>query len=344
MSMLSRRDIIKSFVCTAFAGITFSMSGRCGYSSAPGQGYEPGYLKLHRRGELKSRGEKLWAMMESCELCPRMCGANRLKGERGFCQADSQLEISSHHPHFGEEKPLVGRGGSGTVFMSNCSLKCVFCINWQISQGGEGSTRSIDDLAKIMMALQKMGCPNVNIVTPTHYSPHILLALDKAVTKGLRVPLVYNTCGYERENILEILDGAVDIYLPDFKYSDGEKASRYSSGADTYPEMTQKALLEMHRQTGVAKPAGDGLMYRGVMIRHLVMPNDVSGTRGVIDWIAGNLPKDTYLNLMSQYSPYYKASDYPEISRKITRKEYSDAINYAKAAGLTNLEIQGYPF
>lgn len=337
--------MIKSFVCTAFAGITPSLlSGRAGIPFSPVKDFEPAYLKLHRNGGLKSRGEKLWAMMESCELCPRMCGANRLKGERGFCQANSQLEISSYHPHFGEEKPLVGRGGSGTVFMTNCNLKCVFCINWQVSQGGEGSIRSLDDFAKIMLALQKMGCPNINIVTPTHYSPHILLALDKAALKGLRVPLVYNTCGWEREEILKVLDGVVDIYLPDFKYSDGEKASRYSSGADTYPEDTQKALLEMHRQTGVAKPAGNGLMYRGLMIRHLVMPNDVGGTRGVIDWIAENLPKDTYLNLMSQYSPIYKAYEYPEISRKITRKEYSDAVTYAKAAGMTNLEIQGYHF
>lgn len=306
--------------------------------------FEPGYLELHNNGVLKRRGEKLWSMMERCELCPRMCGANKLKGERGFCGADSKLEIASYHPHFGEEKPLVGKGGSGTIFLSNCSLRCVFCINWEISQGGEGSRRSLDEFANMMLALQKMGCPNINFVTPTHYSPHILLAVDKAAAKGLRIPLVYNTCGWERVEILKILDGIVDIYLPDFKYSDGEMAAKYSSGARAYPEMTQKALLEMHRQVSVAKPAGNGLMQRGLMIRHLVMPNNVSGTKEVIDWIASNLPKDTYLNLMSQYSPMYKAVDYPEISRKITREEYSDAVNHAKAAGLTNLEIQGYRF
>jgi putative pyruvate formate lyase activating enzyme len=273
-----------------------------------------------------------------------MCGVNKLKGEKGFCQADSNLEISSAHPHFGEEKPLVGRGGSGTIFLTNCSLRCVFCINWEISQGGQGRRRSLDEFANMMLALQKMGCPNINFVTPTHYSPHILLAVDKAAAKGLRIPLVYNTCGWERVEILKILDGIIDIYLPDFKYSDGEMAVKYSSGARTYPEMTQKALLEMHRQVGIAKPAGNGLMQRGLMIRHLVMPNNVSGTKEVIDWIATNLPKDTYVNLMSQYSPMYKAVDYPEISRKITREEYSDAVNHAKAAGLTNLEIQGYRF
>ena len=345
MNLLSRRNMVRSIVYSFFAGITPSfMYGRNNNAESPGKDFEPGYLKLHRSGELKRRGEELWAMMESCQLCPRMCGVNKLRGEKGFCQANSQLEISAAHPHFGEERPLVGRGGSGTIFLTNCSLRCVFCINWEISQGGEGNPRSIDDFAKMMLGLQKLGCPNINFVTPTHYSPHILLAVDKAAAQGLKVPLVYNTCGWERVEILKFLDGVVDIYLPDFKYSDGEMAARYSSGASTYPEVTKKALLEMHRQVGVAKPADNGLMYRGLMIRHLVMPNDVSGTHGVIDWIANNLPKDTYLNIMSQYSPMYKANDYPEISRKITREEYSDAVSYAKAAGLTNLEIQGYRF
>ena len=194
----------------------------------------------------------------------------------------------------------------------------------------------------MMLSLQKMGCPNINFVTPTHYSPHILLAVDKAASKGLRVPLVYNTCGWERIEILKIFDGIVDIYLPDFKYSDGQKASKYSSGAETYPEVTKKALQEMHRQVGGAKSSGDGLMQRGLMIRHLVMPNNVSGSKEVVNWIAENLPKDTYLNLMSQYTPAYKANDYPEISRRITGKEYTEVVRHAQDAGLTNLEIQGY--
>ena len=306
------------------------------------QNFEPGYLKLHKSGELKQRGKKLWALMESCELCPRMCGANKLKGERGFCDSNSQLEISASHPHFGEEKPLVGRGGSGTIFLTNCGLRCVFCINWEISQGRDGNASTLDEFADMMLALQKMGCHNINFVTPTHYSPHIILAVDKAASRGLKVPLVYNTCGWERIEILKFLDGIIDIYLPDFKYFDSQMASKYSSGADTYPEVTKSAILEMHRQVGVARPANDGLMYRGLMIRHLVMPNNVSGTKDVIEWIARNLPKDTYLNLMSQYRPLYKAMDYPEISRRITREEYAEAITMAKSAGLTNLEIQGY--
>ncbi|MCP4576755.1 MAG: radical SAM protein [Deltaproteobacteria bacterium] len=303
----------------------------------------PGYLKLHQRGELKRRGERLWKLMESCELCPRMCGVNRLKGERGFCGANARLEVSSFHPHFGEERPLVGSGGSGTVFLTNCGLRCVFCINWEISQGGEGFSKSTEDLSRMMLRLQEMGCPNINFVTPTHYAPHIVLAVEKAAKKGLSVPLVYNTCGWERVEILKNLDGVIDIYLPDFKYSDGRNAARYSSGADTYVQDTQGALLEMHRQVGVARPAKDGLMHRGLMIRHLVMPSHASGTKGVIQWIAKHLPKDTYLNLMSQYRPMHQAFDYPEISRRITRSEFADAVRWAKAAGLTNLDIQGHP-
>lgn len=341
MLSVSRRNIIKSFLFAPFAGFTAAYGNARSVNGAT-RSFEPGYIKLHKSGELKRRGEKLWQMMEKCELCPRMCWVNKLKGERGFCGANSQLEISSFHPHFGEERPLVGGGGSGTIFLTHCSLRCVFCINWEISQGGEGNPRSIEGFANMMLSLQKIGCPNINFVTPTHYSPHILLAVDIAASRGLKVPLVYNTCGWERVEILKVLDGIVDIYLPDFKYSDGQMASKYSSGAMAYPEITKSALLEMNRQVGTAKPAGEGIMRRGLMIRHLVMPNNVSGTRQVIEWIADNLPKDTYLNLMSQYTPMYKATDYPEISRRITREEYSAAISYAKAAGLTNLEIQGY--
>ena len=194
----------------------------------------------------------------------------------------------------------------------------------------------------MMLNLQKLGCHNINLVTPTHYSPQIILALDIAAGKGLRLPLVYNTCGWERLEILKMLDGIVDIYLPDFKYSDGNMAAKYSSGAAGYPEITEEALLEMHRQVGVAKPAKDGLIYKGLMIRHLVMPNNVSGSKEVIKWIAGNLPKDTYLNIMSQYRPMYRAFEYPKISRRITRQEYEEVVEYTRQLGFTNLEIQGY--
>jgi putative pyruvate formate lyase activating enzyme len=303
--------------------------------------FVPGYVRLHRTGELRRRGERLHAMMESCQLCPRQCGAARHAGERGFCGASAQLQVTSHHPHFGEERPLVGRGGSGTVFLTHCNLRCVFCINSDISHGGVGARHGIDDLAAMMLHLQDIGCHNINVVTPTHYSAHIVLALDRAAARGLRLPLVYNTSGWERLEVLALLDGVVDIYLPDLKYADSRMAATYSSDASTYPAMTRAAILEMHRQVGVARPAPDGLMYRGLMIRHLVMPNGVSGTRETMSWIAEHLPHDTYVNLMSQYRPAFKAFDYPAIARRLTRKEYDEAIAWAREAGLTRLDIQG---
>ncbi len=304
--------------------------------------FEPSYLELHKTGELKKRGEELWNMMQKCRLCPRTCLKNRLEGKTGTCEASSKLKISSYHPHFGEEAPLVGKGGSGTIFFTHCGLRCVFCINWEISIGGMGYLRSLNALANMMLNLQKIGCHNINVVTPTHYSAHIVLALDIAAGKGLKLPVVYNTCGYERLEILKLLDGIVDIYLPDFKYSDGKMAYKYSSEAEDYPEVTKKALLEMNRQVGIAMPDKEGIMHKGLMIRHLVMPNNVGGTDKVLEWIAANLPKDTYVNLMSQYRPMYKADQYPEIARRLFRREYDEAVNAAQKTGLTNLEIQGY--
>ena len=320
-------------------------AGSCLAGKVRGMGSTVRYsrLEMHRDGVLRERGEKLWSMMTECSLCPRKCGANRLEGERGFCGASSRLEISSYHPHFGEEKPLVGRGGSGTIFLTHCGLRCVFCINWDISHRGEGVEKEIAGMAAMMLELEGMGCANINVVTPTHYAPHIVLALDAAIEKGLTLPLVWNTCGWERLEVLRLLDGIVDIYLPDFKYSDGEMAARYSAGAGDYPDVTRRALLEMQRQVGTAHPAPDGLVHQGLMIRHLVMPNGVSSTGKVIHWISENLPKDTYLNLMSQYTPAYMASNYPDISRRLTREEFEEAARLVKQAGLTNLDIQPMP-
>ncbi len=346
MKLTTRREIIKSALYTLMAGLAPTINGSCfgDRSEIAGPPLEPGYLKLHKSGELRQRGEYLWARMENCDLCPRLCGVNKLKGQKGFCGAGAQLEISDFYPHFGEERPLVGSNGSGTIFLTNCGLRCVFCINWETSQGGDGHAQQIENFAKMMLSLQAKGCPNINFVTPTHYAPHILLAVDKAAAGGLRVPLVYNTCGWERLAILKILDGIVDIYLPDFKYADNRMAAKYSSGAHSYVEDTQSALLEMHRQVGVARPGADGLVHRGLMIRHLIMPNNISGTRAVIDWIAHNLPKDTYVNLMAQYTPAFKASKYPEIARRITYKEYRQAVDWARAAGLSNLDIQRFAY
>lgn len=305
--------------------------------------FEPTYLKLHKTGELKKRAETLWAIMERCRLCPRRCGVNRLQGMRGFCGAPgATLMVSAAHPHFGEERPLVGHGGSGTIFLTHCNLQCVFCQNWEVSQLGRGAECKIAELAEMMLRLQQIGCHNINLVTPTHYSAPILKALDRAAEAGLRLPIVYNTSGWERLEILKVLDGIVDIYLPDFKYWESELSAKYSSGAESYPDITRAAILEMHRQVGVAKPAEDGIMQRGLMIRHLVMPNNVGGSEHIMEWIAENLPKDTYINIMAQYTPVYKAYDYPEISRRVTRKEYKQVVNRAEDIGLTNLDIQGY--
>jgi putative pyruvate formate lyase activating enzyme len=312
-------------------------------SGSTGSDIEPAYLKLHKTGELRNRAEKLWAIMENCRLCPRRCGVNRLQGMSGFCGAPgATLVVSAFHPHFGEERALVGNGGSGTIFLSHCNLRCVFCQNWEISQLGMGSESNIAELAGMMLRLQKIGCHNINLVTPTHYSAPIVKALDIAVETGLRLPIVYNTSGWERLEILRLLDGIVDIYLPDFKYWDSDMSAKYSSGAKSYPEITREAILEMHRQVGVAKPARDGIMQRGLMIRHLVMPNNTSGSEKIMEWIAENLPSDTYVNIMVQYSPVYKAYDYPEISRRITSEEYEKVVKRAKEMGLTNLDIQGY--
>jgi len=347
MEKQSRRSFVGSVSSLTLASLAPSSTAiisACRQQIQTDPEFEPPYLALHASGELRRRADELWELMRSCELCPRQCRALRLDGEAGFCQGTAQLVTASYHPHLGEERPLVGHGGSGTVFFSNCNLRCVFCCNWEISQGGSGTATSLDSLATMMLRLQEMGCHNINIVTPTHYSPHIVHGLDIAASRGLRLPLVYNTCGWERAGILRKLDGIVDIYLPDFKYADGAMASEYSSGASTYPEVTKAALLEMHRQVGVATPAADGLMYRGLMIRHLVMPNDVGGSKEVVRWIAEHLPKDTYVNIMSQYTPLYRAPEFPEISRRITRDEYNEVVDYARELGLSNLVVQGMRF
>ena len=312
-------------------------------SAESASGFEPAYSRLHRTGELKKRAEALRAMMRECRLCPRECGVDRLEGEAGFCRAPGATPVVSvFHPHFGEERPLVGKGGSGTIFLTHCNLRCVFCQNWEISHLGRGRETSPDGLADMMLRLQKTGCHNINVVTPTHYSAAIVEALDTAAGKGLRLPVVYNTSGWERLEVLEVLDGVVDIYLPDFKYWDGDMSGKYSAGAESYPEVTRQAILEMNRQVGVARPAKSGIMQRGLMIRHLVMPNNTAGSESIMEWIAGNLPKDTYVNIMAQYHPAHKAYDFQELSRRTTRSEYAGAVKRAQEVGLTNLDVQAY--
>jgi len=300
--------------------------------------FHPAYERLEETGQLAERVERAYAIMEQCELCPRRCGVNRLKGETGFCRAPYKPMIYGSHPHFGEEISLVGEHGSGTIFFSNCNLRCIFCQNWPISHEGKGKKVEDQDLAGIMLYLQGIGCHNINVVTPTHVMPNILSATRIALKKGLRIPLVYNTSGYERPEIIKLLDGIVDIYLPDMKYMDSGKAETYSAGASDYPETAKQAIIEMNRQVGEHLTDHRGIALRGLMIRPLVMPNRVAGTREFVKWVAENLSKTTYLNIMPQYRVEYKAFEHPEISRGITVEEFLEAMDWADQQGLTNLD------
>jgi len=263
---------------------------------------------------------------------------NRKRGEKGFCRAPLKPVIYSAQPHFGEEVSLVGQHGSGTIFFSNCNLRCIFCQNWPIAHEGKGKEIEDEELADIMISIQGIGCHNVNLVTPTHVMPNILNATRIALKKGLHIPLVYNTSGYERLEIVKLLDGIVDIYLPDMKYMDGEQAATYSSGASDYPEVTKKAIIEMNRQVGELVVDQRGVALRGLMIRHLVMPNRVAGTEAFVKWVAETLPKSTYVNIMPQYRVEYKAFEYPKIARGITVQEFMEAMEWAEKYGLTNLD------
>lgn len=332
----TRRDFIRSFL---LIGSSFLLSSASGLSEQKRDAdWIPAYKKLEREGKLGERVKQAYAYFENCQLCPRKCGVDRKKGVKGFCRAPLKPVIFSYHPHFGEEMSLVGGKGSGTIFFSNCNLRCIFCQNWPISHEGKGKEIQDEDLADTMLHLQKMGCHNINLVTPTHVIPNILNATQIALKKGLHIPLVYNTSGYERLEMLKILDGVVDIYLPDMKYMDADKAKKYSAGASDYPEVTKKAILEMHRQVGVLKLDNQGIALRGLIVRHLVMPNRVAGTEKFVKWVAESLPKSTYVNIMAQYRVEYKAYDYPEIARGITPQEFLEAMESAEKFGLTNLD------
>ena len=306
-------------------------------SAAPKPAFEPAYLALERSGELERREAVLWEILHECRLCPRGCGADRIAGEKGVCSSTAGLKVHSAGPHFGEEPPLVGRNGSGTVFFSNCNLLCCFCQNWEINHRGDGRVVDHAALADMMLSLQLRGCHNINLVTPTHVVPHIVRALRIAVREGLRVPLVYNTGGYDSLEAIKTLDGIVDIYLPDFKYQDGELAARYSSGASDYPEVAAAVIKEMRRQVGDLLTDDTGVARRGLMIRHLVMPNNIAGTDRFVRWVRDELSLDTYVNLMAQYRPMHDAPQIPEIARRITTDEWLQALRWAREAGLRNL-------
>jgi putative pyruvate formate lyase activating enzyme len=270
-------------------------------------------------------------------LCPRHCGVNRLAGESGKCHITRQAVISSYGPHFGEESPLVGRHGSGTIFFTYCNLRCVFCQNYTISQLGEGWAVDKEELAKMMLSLQAKGCHNVNLVSPTHVVPYILEALELAVGMGLYLPLVYNSGGYDSVETLELLDGIIDIYMPDMKYSN-DKIAEQLSGIKDYPKINKAAIKEMHRQVGDLQLDEQGIAQRGLLVRHLVLPNRLAGTEEIVAFLAHEVSTNTYLNIMAQYHPCHKAFDIPQLSRPVSKQEFNEAIDLAHRQGLNRLD------
>jgi putative pyruvate formate lyase activating enzyme len=306
----------------------------------PAGRFEAAYLGLHRKGELRTRAAEAVEHLASCRLCPRNCGVDRLAGKMAACRTGRLAVVANYGPHFGEEDCLRGRKGSGTIFFSHCNLRCVFCQNFDISQLRAGQEVSAGELSAIMIRLQRLGCHNINFVTPEHVVPQVLEALVLAADNGLRLPIVYNTSAYDSLESLRLLDGVVDIYMPDFKIWDGHQALRYLKAAD-YPEVARQALREMHRQVGVLKFDEEGLARRGVLVRHLVMPGGVAGTAEVMRFLAGELSPDTYVNIMDQYYPAGKVGrhegrlpGYVEINRRVTSGEMQAAVDAAHKAGL----------
>ncbi|MGC8828265.1 MAG: radical SAM protein [Verrucomicrobiia bacterium] len=299
----------------------------------------PSYLALARAGELKLRARKALEILTSCTLCPHRCGINRMEDSAGFCKMGRYAFVASYFPHTGEEDCIKGRRGSGTIFFSGCNLQCVFCQNWDISHYRSGEAADANRLAQIMMELQRLGCHNINLVTPTHVVPQILEALDVAVEMGLRLPIVYNTGGYDSVETLKLLDGVIDIYMPDFKVWDEEIAARLLNSPD-YPEVARNAIKEMHRQVGDLIIDKEGIARRGLLVRHLVMPSNLAGTKQISGWLVKEISRDTYINLMNQYHPdgdvilSRSHSLYKELARLVTREEYQKAFEEAKKAGL----------
>lgn len=296
----------------------------------------PAYLKLSR-AELWKRVDSAEEILKKCTLCPRNCMVDRTAGETGVCGSGSKPFVASWGPHFGEEGPLVGRHGSGTIFFSRCNLRCLFCQNWSISHSGEGHEISFEKLAEVMLSLQDIKCHNINLVTPTHQLPMILRSTAIAADMGLKIPIVYNCGGYESVESIKLLDGITDIYMPDFKYYDPDTARKYSD-AENYPQAAKAAIKEMHRQVGDLLIDETGVAQRGLLVRHLVLPEGLAGTKGIVEFLAGEISADTYINIMDQYHPCYMAFKHPPLDRRITRKEYEDAVTAAMHAGLKRID------
>lgn len=289
--------------------------------------------------ELLDRAKEAKKLSSPCRLCPRRCGVNRTAGETGFCRIGPDLTISRVLPHFGEEPPISGRGGAGTVFFANCNMSCVYCQNHQISQDGLGSLMACEELAAQMLGLQSHGCATLEPVSPTHQLPAFLEALAQAVKRGLDLPIVYNTNGFECQETLALLEGIVDVYLPDLKYAHSQHAERYSC-APGYVEFARSAIMSMHRQVGDLVVTTEGLASRGLIVRHLVLPGDISGTKETLRWIKDKLSTSVTLSIMSQYVPMYKATAFGELNRKIIQEEYDRALDLAWDMGFENVFIQ----
>ncbi len=298
--------------------------------------YLPSYLRLSRK-DLTGKIMKASEMLKHCTLCPRNCNVDRVSGERGFCRTGDRPFVSSWNAHFGEEAPLTGSRGSGTIFFTHCNLGCLFCQNWTISHGDEGQEMSFEALADIMITLQNYGCHNINFVTPTHQVPMILASLVIAIDKGLKIPLVYNCGGYESLETIRLLDGIIDIYMPDFKYADPETAKEFSKAED-YPSVAKSAVKEMHRQVGDLVIDDKGVAHKGLLVRHLVLPEGLAGTEEIVKFLVNEISPDTYTNIMAQYYPCYKAHEHPPLDRRLTGEEFRKAVKTAKDAGLKRLD------
>jgi putative pyruvate formate lyase activating enzyme len=304
-----------------------------------GTAFEPAYLRLLRSGELAERVRQAWLHLENCDLCARYCHVNRLQSVRGaVCRTGKRAVVYSLAPHHGEEDCLRGWRGSGTIFFSWCNLRCVFCQNWEISWKGDGQEVSNEELAGMMLQLQAIGCHNINLVTPSHVVAQILAAVHIAAAQGLRLPMVYNTAGYDSLEALALLDGVIDIYMPDMKYGDEDMAHKYSHVRD-YVRCNQAAVQEMHRQVGDLVINAEGIAERGLLVRHLVLPNRIADADKVLKFLAEEISKNTYLNLMSQYRPCYRAFEFPGLDRPISRSEFDEVLVTARRCGLHRLDL-----
>jgi putative pyruvate formate lyase activating enzyme len=299
--------------------------------------FDPAYFKAYERGLLKEKVAKAYSFLKSCTLCPRKCGVDRISGETGTCKTAKLAWVSSYNPHFGEEGPLVGTYGSGTIFFTHCNLLCLFCQNFDISHLGNGQQVTDDELAGIMLDLQNQGCHNINFVTPSHVVPQILAAVEIAVKRGLSIPLVFNTGGYDRISTLKLIDGVFDIFMPDFKFWNSEVAETTCQAVD-YPEVARRAIIEMHRQVGDLQVDDAGIARRGLLIRHLVLPNGLAGTREIMRFIAQHVSPDSYVNLMSQYRPCGRGAEVKGFNRHLLPEEYQLAVKAAQQEGISRLD------